>query len=132
VTPPTVTFHQRTVRPEAVYVQAHPAEPIYQLRMAVYQAITAALGPKRFREPLPTPGQYHPHVSVAYVNSDGPAQPIIDAPSKANPPAAVTTTFRTASILTFHRDHQIYEWTNATPIPINRSSARLPTGLPEL
>jgi 2'-5' RNA ligase len=123
--PPTVTFHRPTVSPEAVYLRAHPAEPIYQLRLAVYQVVTAALGPGRFGESPPSLDQYKPHVSVAYINSDGPAQPIIDALSKANSPAAVTTTFRTASILTFHRDHQMYEWTDARPIPIGRSSAHL-------
>ena len=56
-------------------------------------------------------------MSAAYVNSDGPAQPIIDALSSVQD-TTVTATFRTASILTFHRDHQMYEWTNAKPIPI--------------
>ena len=99
------------------------AGPIYQLRLAVYQAIASALGTERFREPPPDPGQYRPHVSAAYVNSDGPAQPIIDALNKTNP-LAVTATFRTASVLTFHRDHQMYEWTNAWPVPIGHSGAR--------
>jgi 2'-5' RNA ligase len=130
MTPPTVAFHHPTVRREAVYVKAHPAEPIYQLRMAVYQAIASVLGAERFHEPPPDREKYRPHVSAAYINSAGPAQPIIDALGKANPPA-VTATFRTVPILTFHRDHRMYEWTDAIPIPIGNNTPRLPP-LPEL
>ena len=56
-------------------------------------------------------------MSVAYVNADGPAQPVFDALSLAHP-SPVTATFRVAPILTFHRDHRMYEWTSARPIPI--------------
>jgi hypothetical protein len=56
-------------------------------------------------------------VSIAYVNSDGPAQPIISAISNASV-EPVTATFRVASVLTFHRDHHMYEWTSAVPVSI--------------
>jgi 2'-5' RNA ligase len=114
---PVVTFRQPTVREEAVYLGALPAEPIYTLRLAVYQAIAGVLGPRAL--PLAPPGreQYVPHVSVAYVNGDGPAQPVFDALSRVDQPP-VTVTFCVAPILTFHRDHQMYEWTSAIPIPI--------------
>jgi len=58
-----------------------------------------------------------PELRAAYVNSDGPAQPIADALSNTNP-QPVTVTFGTASVLVSHRDHRMYEWTQATPIPI--------------
>lgn len=114
---PVVTFHEPTVRQEAVFLKALPAEPIYALRLAVYQAIEAALGPGV--HPLAPPGreQYVPHVSVAYVNSDGPARPVFDALSRVRL-SPVTATFRVAPILDFHRDHRMYEWTSAVPIPI--------------
>lgn len=116
---PVVTFDRPTVGQDAVYLRAHPAQPIYNLRLATYQAIASALGLGQFHEALPTRDQYTPHVSAAYVNSDGPAQPIFDALSPVQAPS-VTATFRTASILTFHRDHQMYEWTSATAVPIGR------------
>jgi len=112
---PVVTFHQPTVREEAVYLRALPAEPVYQLRLTVYQAIADVLGPRALAPPGPE--QYVPHVSVAYVNADGPAQPVFDALTRVHHPP-VTVTFRVAPILTFHRDHQMYEWTSARPIPI--------------
>jgi len=114
---PVVTFQVPTVREEAVYLEALPAEPIYALRLAVYQAIAAVLGPLALPVAPPGPGQYVPHVSVAYVNADGPAHPVFDALSRVHP-RPVTVTFRVAPILTFHRDHQMYEWTGALPIPI--------------
>jgi len=114
---PVVTFHQPTVREEAVYLKALPAEPIYRLRLAVYQAIAAALGPRAVQLAPPAREQYVPHVSVAYVNRKGRAQPVFDALSHTHEPP-VTVTFRVAPILTFHRDHQMYEWTTARPIPI--------------
>jgi 2'-5' RNA ligase len=114
---PVVTFHEPTVREEAVFLKALPAEPVYQLRLAVYQAIEAAIGTKAFQVAPPGREQFTPHVSVAYVNRDDPAQPVFDALSHVHRPP-VTVTFRVAPILTFHRDHQMYEWTSATPIPI--------------
>lgn len=115
--PPVTTFHRATIGTDAVMLRADPPEPLYQLRMAMYDAISAVLGPDKFSEPRPQPGQFRPHVSAAYVNSDGPTQPIADAISKIDPPPA-TATFDTASLLVFHRDHRMYEWTQATPLPI--------------
>jgi 2'-5' RNA ligase len=114
---PVATFHRPTVREEAVFLKALPAEPIYALRVAVYQSIAAVIGPRAL--PLAPPGRerYLPHVSVAYVNSDGPAQPVFDALGRVHEPA-VTVTFRVAPILTFHRDHRMYQWTSALPIAI--------------
>ena len=111
------TFHRPTIRPEAVLLKAEPPEPLYQLRLAMYDAIAAVLGPAKFSEPRPEPGQFTPHVSAAYVNSDGSSQPIADAISKTDP-QPITATFGTASVLVFHRDHRMYEWTQATPLTI--------------
>jgi len=114
---PVVTFHEPTVREEGIFLKALPAEPVYTLRLAVYQAIESVLGPRMRPLAPPARERYVPHVSVAYVNSDGPAQPVYDALSRVHQ-APVTVTFRVAPILDFHRDHQMYEWTRALPIPI--------------
>jgi hypothetical protein len=53
----------------------------------------------------------------AYVSADGETQPIAEALQTAVT-APVTATFRKASLLEFHRDHRMYEWTSATPITI--------------
>jgi 2'-5' RNA ligase len=114
---PVVTLHQPTVWDEAVVLKVLPAEPIYALRLAVYQAIADVLGPRALPVAPPAPERFVPHVSVAYVNGDGPAQPVFDALGRVHPPP-VTVTFRVAPILAFHRDHQMYEWTSAVPVPI--------------
>src|SRR5215469_3787311 len=72
--PPAATFHRATVQPEAVLLKAEPPQPLYQLRIAVYDAITSVLDPGKFSEPRPEPRQFAPHVSAAYVHSDGPAE----------------------------------------------------------
>jgi hypothetical protein len=56
-------------------------------------------------------------VSDAYVNNDGPGQPIADAVTKTDPQPLIAT-FDTASVLVFHRDHRMYEWTHARPLRI--------------
>lgn len=116
---PLATFHQATIRPEAVLLRAEPPQPLYQLRMAIYDAIAAVLSPDKFSEPRPEPSQFTPHVSAAYVNSDGPVEPIARAIADLNP-HPVTATFRAISLLEFHRDRRMYEWTKATPLPIGR------------
>ena len=110
-------FHRRTIRPEAVVIKAEPAEPLYHLRLTMHDTIASVLGPDKFSEPRPGPRRYTPHVSAAYVNDDGPAQPIADAIDSIHP-QPVTVTFAKASLLVFHRDHCMYEWTQATPLPI--------------
>lgn len=119
--PPIATFHRATIRPEAVLLKANPQGPLYQLRLALYDAIASVLGPAKFSEPRPGPRQFTPHVSAAYVSGDGPAEPIAQAISHLDP-EPVTTTFRTVSLLEFHRDRRMYEWTHATPLPIGRSA----------
>ena len=115
--PPVATFQRPTIFQNAVVLKAEPPEPLYQLRVAMHDTVASVLGPAKFTEPRPEPGQFRPHVSAAYVNTDGPIQPIADALSNTNP-QPVTVTFGTASVLVFHRDHRMYEWTQATPIPI--------------
>jgi 2'-5' RNA ligase len=114
---PTVTFHEASIESEAALLKAMPPEPLYQLRLHMYDAIASVLAPSNFSEPRPEPRQFKPHVSLAYVNQEGQVQPIADALNivDAHP---VTVTFRKASLLVFHRDHQMYEWTQATPLPI--------------
>jgi 2'-5' RNA ligase len=125
VQPPETTFDRATIRPEAVILKAEPPEPLYHLRIAVYDAIASVLGPDKFSEPRPGPSQFTPHVSAAYVNSDGPAEPIAEAIADLHP-QRVTVTFPTISLLEFHRDRRMYEWTRATPLAIGPANRGAP------
>ena len=117
IEPPTVSFRYLTVHPEAIYLKAHPAEALYPLRARMYRAVVSAIGANSSAEDMPTPTQFVPHVSIAYVNADGQAQPVVRT-LQAVRTTTVTATFRKASLLEFHRDHRMYEWTSATPITI--------------
>ena len=97
--------------------QPAPASALRQLRQGAYEAIQAILGRECIHEPPETIAQYRPHVSVAYINAPGAAQPIVSALQGAMP-GPVTTALDSASVLTFHRDNGMYEWTTATRLPI--------------
>jgi 2'-5' RNA ligase len=88
----------------------------------MYRAVIDAIGFNSSAGDMPAPSQFNPHVSIAYVNADDQTQPIADA-LQAVRTATVTATFRKASLLEFHRDHQMYEWTSATPIAIGSGMA---------
>ena len=119
VTPPVVTFHRPAVWPDAITLPANPASALRELRQGAYGVIQAVLGRARMHESTEAVAQYRPHVSVAYVNAPGPAQPIVSALQDTSP-GAVTTAIDAASVLTFHRDNRMYEWTAATRLPIGQ------------
>ena len=77
--------------------------------------MVAVLGDERV-DSLPSPDDYKPHVSTAYVNADASAMPIVTALEGVDA-GAVTVTFTKADLLVFHRDRRMYEWTSAMPVP---------------
>ena len=102
---------------------------MYPLRAAMHDAVSTVLGPVRFTEPLPEPGAFNPHVSIAYVSSDGQTEPIAAALRDISPRRAEVT-FTKASLLEFHRDRRMYEWTSATRIAIGVAPCRETANLP--
>jgi 2'-5' RNA ligase len=126
--PPIATFDRANVWPEAVVLKAKPTQSLYQLRVAIYDTIASVLNSAKFSEPRPERTKFTPHVSAAYINSDGPAEPIAEAIADRDP-QPVTATFHTISLLEFHRDGRMYEWTRANPLPIGPTNhaASLPT-----
>lgn len=115
--PIEVTFSDIVVRPEAVYLPARPAAPLVGLHSRIGQAVESVLGPGGCHELPEQAAGYRPHVSVAYVNADGPARPIHDALSAARP-ATATVRVTEVPLLTFNRDHRMYQWTGRAPIPL--------------
>ena len=86
------------------------------------RAVIDAIGANDSASDMPAPREFVPHVSIVYVNADGQAQPIAEA-LRAVTTTTVNATFRKASLLEFHRDHRMYEWTSATPIAIGPTEA---------
>jgi 2'-5' RNA ligase len=130
IKPPAVEFHSLTVRPEAIYLKAHPADALYPLRQRMHDAVAAVLGPTRFPEAEPERSKFNPHVSIGYVNQDQEAEPIAEA-LRSLTPRTISITFAKANLLEFHRDHHMYEWTSSMPIAIGGSLTGRP-GKPSL
>ncbi|MBV9314618.1 MAG: hypothetical protein JO100_13025 [Pseudonocardia sp.] len=58
--------------------------------------------------PEPADG-FHPHVSLAYSNTAGPAQPVADALT-SYPARSAELVARSVSLINLNRDHQEYQW----------------------
>lgn len=122
VSVPSATFDRSKVQPEAILIPALPFTGVDEVRRVVHKAISEVLGLSR------TPDSdlnhalqgYRPHVSIAYVNEDGPADHYVQALREVEH-APVKVLLRSVSILRFHRDNRMYEWTESVPIPIGRA-----------
>lgn len=126
IDPPTVEFRSLTVHPEAIYLKAHPADALYPLPLKMHDAVSSVLGADRFTESAPNRAKFVPHVSIGYINRDNGTEPIAKALSSLSA-RPVRATFAKADLLEFHRDHRMYEWTSATPIPIGTTTNDRPT-----
>ncbi len=108
-----VTFERPLVEPEAIMFRVTPAEPVRRLRAAIREAIADVWG----ADNVPEAEGFAPHVSLAYSNADGPAQPFIDALGgvRAEP---VTVTVRAAQLIVLNRDERMYRWTTYATVPL--------------
>lgn len=107
-----LTLGPAAVYPEGVALAAEPAEPVARLRVALRAAIADVRGPGG------VPGDedgFHPHVSVAYSNAAGPAEPIRAALAH---PAPGTTRITEAHLIALDRDHREYRWTTHAAVPL--------------
>jgi 2'-5' RNA ligase len=114
---PEVTFAAPTVTTEAVYLLAQPAEPLQDLKNLACRALAEAGCPNEAPAAGATARQYRPHVSIAYSSGAQAAGPI-SAALRHVEATPVTVRLDTVYFLEFHRDHRMYEWTNAHPIRI--------------
>ncbi|MGA4993872.1 2'-5' RNA ligase family protein [Nonomuraea bangladeshensis] len=116
MTPPVVTFHRPVIVPEAIYLPASPATQVQDLRTACRAAITTVQAVDT--DPRP----YRPHVSIAYVNAASSSEHIAqDLDMVDVDPVEVRISH--VSLMVFHRDRRMYEWTTETRIPIGNSPA---------
>ncbi|MFE9886907.1 2'-5' RNA ligase family protein [Streptomyces scopuliridis] len=99
-----ITLSAPILDPEAVLVPVQPDEPV----RAVRDAIRAAIGDVLPEVPEKAEG-FRPHVSVAYSDSEGQADPIGQALDAADVmPAAAR--IESAELIVLHRDNRMYEW----------------------
>lgn len=113
--PFVVSFSYAVVRPEAIYLPAERPDSLVTLHNILGQAIASVIGDARSHRLPEQASGYRPHVSVAYVNKNGPAMPIRSIVDGLNVPA-VEIPVSEVPILTFHRDERMYVWTRRDPI----------------
>lgn len=86
IAPITVSLGRVLYHPEAVVLEARPADRLRPLLEAAKFATRAAIG----RDGALAHAAWVPHVTVAYSSADGPAAPIIEALGKQLPERHIT------------------------------------------
>ncbi len=103
--PVSLTVASAVVSDEAIVLPVDPSSGVAALKETVHVAVERVLGDRLGSTGRP----YRPHVSIAYVNVDGPAQPYVEAVESV-PARPTTLTIRSVPLLSMHRDHRMYEW----------------------
>ncbi|MGH3837948.1 MAG: 2'-5' RNA ligase family protein [Pseudonocardiaceae bacterium] len=117
--PFTITLGPARVDPEALMLPVHPAEPVTRLRTAIRAAIADVWGPDNVPEAA---NGFCPHVSLAYSNAAGPAEPIIQRLA-ARSVTAAEITVRRAALIDLNRDHRAYEWNDIATAELGTRTA---------
>ncbi|MEV4841782.1 2'-5' RNA ligase family protein [Micromonospora matsumotoense] len=124
--PVNVQFGEVIVADEAIVMPAMPAEAVQQLRTTTRAALGQVLGDENLPE---DPHRYRPHVSIAYLTTDGPAGPYVQAVKAIEPrPAAVRITH--VDVIEMHRDQQMYEWSLIARLPLQDSARHRTFAIP--
>ena len=99
----------------AIGFTAFPAQPIRDLRDTLRAATLSV-----FPEAPVTRADFHPHVAIAYANSDGvPAAEAIAAVEALNPAARVDVTISEGTLVLLERRPRSYSWQVVSRIPLN-------------
>ncbi|MGW8955854.1 2'-5' RNA ligase family protein [Streptomyces sp. NPDC055709] len=109
-----LSLHRPEITPEAIRWEAQPGQPVATVRAAV----RAAIGDVWTDVPEQADG-FAPHVSIAYSNSDGPADPVEKALDSVQA-APVVARVREVELIVLNRDQQMYEWQTRARIPLGR------------
>ncbi|MDX3455566.1 2'-5' RNA ligase family protein [Streptomyces sp. ME02-8801-2C] len=98
--------------PEAVLLHVNPDGPVRSVRDAIRDAIGEVLGD------VPEKAEgFTPHVSVAYSNSEGPAEPIARALAGLDiTPAGSRVS--AVELIVINRDNKMYEWETFASVPL--------------
>lgn len=112
VPPVMLEIGPATIDPEVIRLKVHPVEELLPVRRALREAIAAVRGPDMVMEPE----QWHPHVSVAYSNAEGPMAPLADTIADELPPARVRIS--EVHLIRLGRDEHQYTWTTEARVPL--------------
>jgi 2'-5' RNA ligase len=100
--------------PGAIGFTVHPVRPIHELRDAL-RRVTLSVYPDIPAER----SEFHPHVAIAYANSDGiPAAEAIAAVEKLNSIPPVNVTITEATVVLLERLPRSYDWRTISRISL--------------
>lgn len=116
--PIRLTFDRPLQRPEALAIHPTPAEPLVEVRALLRDAIAEVWGPERVEG---DPDGFQPHVSLAYVNTPGPSDEIVQAVDQVDA-APVVVDVDTVSLIELYRDGHLYRWDIVDRILLGSSS----------
>jgi 2'-5' RNA ligase len=88
--------------------------PVQDIRRAVRAAIGNTFGAGAVPERATG---YQPHVSMAYVNSEQPAQAALDAVQRTAADS-IEVRIDAVSLIELHRDNRMYEWRTIETVPL--------------
>jgi 2'-5' RNA ligase len=110
--PFSVTLGPVRVDSEALKLPARPVGPLNELRSTVRGAIGEVWG----NDYVPEAREgWRPHVSLAYMNAAGPAEPIVQALA-AIPAQTTEIEVSAVSLINLSRDHKMYEWSDVATV----------------
>ena len=90
---------------EAIILPATPSDAV----TAIHDTIRSAFTGTRLGEAPEPRDDFLPHVSLAYMSQDGPAEPLVSVLDRiASEPATATATH--ASLIILDRDQRMYQW----------------------
>ncbi|WP_329014977.1 2'-5' RNA ligase family protein [Micromonospora rifamycinica] len=118
LSPIDVQFSEVVVADEAIVMPATPAAAVNRLRTTTRAALGQVLGDANVPE---DPHRFRPHVSVAYLTTDGPAKPYLRAVA-ATEPAPATIRVAHVEVIEMHRDREMYEWSLVARLPLQGSA----------
>jgi 2'-5' RNA ligase len=94
------------VDPESIQITVQPADSVRTLR----REIRAAIGDVWGTDGVPEPAEpYTPHMSLAYINSAGPAAPLAAALREVSGDAAHAKV-KACQLIVLNRDNKMYVW----------------------
>jgi 2'-5' RNA ligase len=118
LSPVTAQLGPAVVADEAIALPVEPAPLLKHIRTEARAAIADVWGPSRVPEDA---ARFRPHVSVAYLNTAGTAEPYISAVATVRTQPAIAT-IRKLSLIRMTRDHRMYEWETVATIPLGMTT----------
>jgi 2'-5' RNA ligase len=99
----------------AIGFSAYPVDPIRDLRDTLRTVTLSSYPSAPVRDP-----EFHPHVAIAYANSDDiPAARVIAVVEKLNPTAHVSVTVTHGTLVLLERLSRSYAWQALSRIPLS-------------